>query len=189
MWDFRVSIRFGEMVQRLSGDPDVSFLVSALELYYPGADFRTIDAGKAFERALWFYGCGKTEEEKEKRSAKKSRRLLSYEYDGDYIYAAFRSQYGIDLADMGSFHWWRFRALLEGLKEDEHIVKVMGYRALDAADFAKMSKEDRAHYRKLQKEYALPKHVDPEEKALMDELNAALMGDGNIAGIIATGKE
>lgn len=54
-------------------------------------------------------------------------RLFDFLADGGYIYAAFLSQYGIDLTD-ASLHWWKFLALfsaLEGCKFTE-IIKIRG---------------------------------------------------------------
>lgn len=53
---------------------------------------------------------------------------IDYEIDSDYIYAAFLSQYGIDLIDIEYLHWHKFLALMKGLKEDEIIKKIMMYR-------------------------------------------------------------
>ena len=39
----------------------------------------------------------------------------------------------------------------------------MGYRALDASDFAKMGKEEAKSYRELQRIYALPDNRTQEE--------------------------
>jgi hypothetical protein len=173
------------MMQRLEGQPDEEFLAEVLELYYPAVDNRLVEgAAEAFEAVVWFYSCGKSDEEKASRRSKKSKQIISYEYDADEIYAAFMSQYSVDLSDGAPLHWWRFQALLGGLKEDEYISKIMGYRALDAGDYSKMSKDLRSYYHKMQREHALPKYITPEEKTLTDEINAALMHGGNISEIM-----
>lgn len=53
--------------------------------------------------------------------------VLDYAIDADYIYAAFLSQYGIDLLDVKELHWHKFLALFKGLKDDEMICKIMSY--------------------------------------------------------------
>lgn len=52
---------------------------------------------------------------------------LYYEYDGDYIYAAFMQNYKIDLMETG-LHWHKFLALLKGLS-GTMLNEIMGYRA------------------------------------------------------------
>ena len=52
---------------------------------------------------------------------------LYYEYDGDYIYAAFMQNYGIDLLET-RLHWHKFSALLKGLS-GTMLNEIMGYRA------------------------------------------------------------
>lgn len=76
----------------------------------------------------------------------KVQQIYNYEYDSGYIYAAFLYQYGFDLQDIEYLHWWKFRAMLEALKEDNEIVKIMGYMAMTID--SKMSKEQKASYGK-----------------------------------------
>lgn len=63
--------------------------------------------------------------------------LLDYELDADYIYSAFLGQYGIDLLEVKELHWHKFLALLKGLKADEMICRIMGYRAYEKSDSQK----------------------------------------------------
>ena len=57
--------------------------------------------------------------------------LLDYELDAEYIYSAFLGQYGIDLLEVEELHWHKFLALLKGLKADEMLCRIMGYRAYE----------------------------------------------------------
>ena len=59
---------------------------------------------------------------------------LDYELDGDYIFSAFWSQYGIDLIEVGELHWHKFLALLKGLKKDEMLSQIMTYRCYEKTD-------------------------------------------------------
>lgn len=63
--------------------------------------------------------------------------LLDYELDADYIYSAFLGQYGIDLFEVEGLHWHKFLALLKGLKADEMLCRIMGYRAYERSDSRK----------------------------------------------------
>ena len=113
---------------------------------------------------LWFYKCGK--EEKEETSQKATRenvkRIYSYEFDNELIYSAFKDQYGIDLQDIDYLHWWKFKAMFDALKEDNKIVEIMGYRAVNLNKIK--DKEMSKHYKKMQKLYALPDMRSEEEK-------------------------
>ena len=71
-------------------------------------------------------------------------------------------QYKIDLNSIEYMHWWKFKALFEGLTENTQIVKIMGYRAMDLSKIK--DKEEKKRYKKLQREYALPDDRTEEEK-------------------------
>lgn len=81
------------------------------------------------------------------------RRIYSFAHDAPYIYAAFLSQYGIDLT-AATLHWWQFHALFASLSEDTKFSKIMGYRSMDVGKLK--DKEQKAFYRRMQRLYALP---------------------------------
>lgn len=125
------------------------------------------DINRAVKCMLWFYTRGKSEEKKvngsnEKNKKTNNKRIYSYEYDADYIYAAFLSQYGIDLNNIQYLHWFKFKALFEGLKADNKICEIMGYRAVDVSKIK--DKDERKRYKKLQREWALPDNRSEKEK-------------------------
>ena len=64
-------------------------------------------------------------------SSQREVQVIDYELDADYIYAAFFSQYGIDLCEIEHLHWYKFLALLKGLKNDEKIKEIMSYRCYE----------------------------------------------------------
>lgn len=101
------------------------------------------------------------QKEREEAAASKPR-VIDYEEDAGLILAAFMQVYGIDLST-ADLHWHIFKALLDGLPDDCKLKKVMGYRALDASDFAKMGKEEAKSYRELQRIYSLPDNRTQEE--------------------------
>lgn len=95
-WDFRVSIRFEEM---MAGElPDEEKIGKALELYYPQVP-AAID--QAVDRLLWFYAAGK-DSEPGKGGSGNGGPIYSFDYDDEYIYSAFLDQYGVDLQDVPS---------------------------------------------------------------------------------------
>lgn len=91
--------------------------------------------------------------------------VLDYEIDSDYIYAAFMSQYGIDLVDIEYLHWHKFLALLKGLKEEEIICKIMAYRCYEKMD----AKKD--IYEVLKRQWMIER-ITTEEQAEIDEFSS-----------------
>ena len=175
--DFRISILFELLMQ----DDELGKrqkLVPGLQLYYPEIPHNVT---MAVDKMIWFYRCGKeTGNGGHGSGSGRAKQIYSFEYDDDYIYAAFLEQYGIDLQDIEELHWWKFRALFRGLSEDTEFVKIMGYRSVKIT--SEMSKEQREFYKKMQSIHALP-ITDAERKA--DELlTEALLNGGDITGLV-----
>ena len=84
---------------------------------------------------------------------KNTKKLLDFSYDGDLIYSAFLSQYGIDLTDT-DLHWWKFISLFKGLTSDNRICEVMSLRSINPSKI--QDKEQRAMLSKLQKQFRIP---------------------------------
>lgn len=173
--DFRQSIRFEALIQDDTIGNEEK-LIRGLMLYY---DYIPQPIEEAVEKMLWFYQCGQEEVEQQKESRKKAP-VYSYEYDDGYIYAAFQDQYQMNLQTIEFLHWWEFKSLFMGLKEDNEIVKIMGYRAIELP--RNMPKQQREFYQKMKRQYALP--LPKAERQRMNELEKALMGDGNVQGLI-----
>ncbi len=109
--------------------------------------------GDTLSAILAFYACNKTSSKKAGNSSASNVRVVSFTEDAGLIYAAFLAQYGIDLTT-ASLHWWKFRALFDGLTDKHKICEIMGYRATDLSKIK--NREQRAHYRKLKEMYKLP---------------------------------
>lgn len=134
----------------------------ALDLFY---DEFPKDIKKALDGILWFYTRGKEikaskNEEKQQKSNKK--KIYSFEHDADLIYTAFLDQYRIDLNEIDHLHWFKFKAMFEGLKAENKICEIMGYRSIDISKIK--DKEEKKRYKKLQREWALPDDRTEEEK-------------------------
>ena len=176
--DFRISMLFELLMQDGSVEP-ADKTKQALELYYPviPGNYK-----EAVEALLWFYKCGKADNpQKQKINARKSKtRVYSFEYDDDYIYAAFMTQYGIDLQDVEDLHWWKFRAMFNSLTNQCEFVKIMEYRSIDLKD--DMPKEQKSFYRKMKRIYALPSMDDENERT--NAIADALMSDGDLTGLL-----
>ena len=89
---------------------------------------------------------------------------LDYEIDADYIYAAFMSQYGIDLCEIKELHWHKFLALVKGLK-NEVICDIMQYRCYEPQD----DKKD--IYAELKMMWSIER-TTPEEQMEMDKFSS-----------------
>lgn len=159
--NFKIGIAFEIMMQ----NPKYSMQAKtyqALKLFYPEMN-KIKDTKKAIDDIIWFYSCGKSEEKTSQKNKKgKNKQIYSYEFDNDLIYSAFKNQYNVDLEEIEYLHWWKFRAMFNGLKSDNRIVEIMGYRAMDLSKIK--DKDMKKHYKQLQEEYKLPDMRSEEEK-------------------------
>lgn len=156
--DFRESIKF-ELLMQDNKINEVDKLAIALNLYYYDEPH---NIEQAIKEVIWFYRCGKETKTSQKQKEENKKQIYSYEFDADYIYSAFMQQYKIDLNNIKYMHWWKFKALFEGLTDKTQIIKIMGYRAMDLSQIK--DKEEKERYKKLQKLYALPDMRTQEEK-------------------------
>lgn len=166
--DFRTSVLFSLLMEDDSLNEEEKVL-QALNLYYPVVPD---NSEEAIEQIKWFYSCGKLDNPIGNRKARaSSKKVFDFEVDANYIYSAFMSQYRIDLQDIGQLHWWKFKALLEGLKEDNKLSKIIEYRSVDLSKIK--DKEQRKFYKDMQKQYSLNKE-SKEDLKLLEEWNKKL---------------
>lgn len=178
--DFRTGILFEEAVYDDSLTQEEK-LLTLLELYYPFKEHITGELlEEAVQKVIWFHGCGKVSDQSTPPDlGGTAEPSFSFEYDADYIYSGFMQAYGIDLIQK-NLHWWQFNALFKSLPEDTQIVKIIGYRTMKIPE--KASKEQKEHYRKMKKLYALPdsyKHAQMES-----DLTEILMKGGNPENVL-----
>ena len=162
--DFRESIKF-ELLMQDEKINETDKVKLALNLYFYDIDIKnTEQLKKAINDMLWFYKCGK-EEQEEKTSQKASggytKRIYSYEFDAEYIFSAFMEQYKIDL-NKEHLHWWKFKSLFNSLNEEVLFSKIMSYRAIDLSKIK--DKDMKKYYKKMKKLYVLPDLRSEEEK-------------------------
>lgn len=175
--DFRTSILF-ELLMQDSELTDEHKIIQALELYY---SVLPQDVNEAVDKLLWFYRCGKDiASQKGNGKGKSVTQIYSFNYDDDYIYAAFLDQYGVDLQDIEYLHWWKFKAMFKALKEDNEIVKIMGYRSMDLSNVK--DKEQKAYYKKMKELYKIP--VSRDEKEKLDQIEKALLNGNDIINLL-----
>lgn len=137
---------------------------------------------EAANALMWFYKCGKEDNPQKKAIAanRGKTRIYSFDYDDDYIFAAFMSQYKINLQRIKYLHWWEFRAMFNSLTNSNEFVKIMEYRSIDLKE--DMPKEQKAFYRKMKLIHDLPLPKDEEEK--QQAIEDALMNGGDLTGIL-----
>lgn len=180
-WGFRTSILFGAVMQDGTLE-DVEKLKEGLRLYFTEEDLKLVtDVDALFLQMLQFFSGEASLDDRKGR--KTSTQAFSYEHDDRYIYAAFLDQYGVDLT-VSDMHWWQFRAMFDGLREDMMISKIMHYRV---ADLSQLSAPEKKHYQKMRKHYALPKSVNPEEQEVLDRINEALEKGEDVGELLKKG--
>ncbi len=163
--DFREFIKFELLMQDRKISKEEKIML-ALNLIYCNPE-KIRDLKSAINDLIWFYKCGKDlktiDGKKENVNEQKiKKQIYSYEFDDNYIYSAFLEQYKIDLNEIKHLHWWKFKAMVDGLNEEVQFVKIMGYRAIDTNKIK--DKERKEFYKKMQKLYALPDMRTEEEK-------------------------
>lgn len=169
-WGYRACILIE--ICMFSDRSDEQKLLDALNIFY--LDQIPADRQEAMDRLLWFFRCGKEPEKKNPGHGKKPRQVRAYcfEQDAPMIYAAFRTQYGMNLnrTKNKELHWWEFMAMFESLSEDLLISRVMYYRT---ADLKGLGKNQRAFIKKMRGIYAL-KHAESslDDKAKLAKRNA-----------------
>lgn len=104
----------------------------------------------------------------------KQMKTFDFALDGDYIYASFMQEYGIDLVEQqGRLHWKKFVALFQGLSEKTKIREVMRIRSMDIPKATKYNANERQNIMELKAYYALPVEGGGGQKGL-DALFSAL---------------
>lgn len=149
---FKTMIRIEIII--FSKIPDEEKVSKTLNMFY--MENVPADVDKAMGKMLWFYNCGKIQKPSETggKPKKKQKRAYCFEADAGRIYAAFRSQYGLNLNSIknAELHWWEFIAMFESLSEDLLISRVMFYRT---ADLSGMGKNQKAFIKKMRTIYAI----------------------------------
>ena len=105
---------------------------------------------------------------------------FDFEFDAEEIYTSFLSQYGIDLLRIPFLHWYEFAVLLGGLNEDTAFRRKIAIRFLDLKD---LKGDTLLKAKKAQAAVQIPTKQSREEARRMQDIEAALMGDGDLSSI------
>ena len=174
--DFRTAIIF-EMLMQDDEVNEYDKILTALELFYPVIP---TNLQEAIDKIMWFYAGDTIQSKGLGKGVTKSEQQYNYEYDADYIFAAFLDQYGIDLNEIEYMHWWKFKALFKNLKEDNLIVKIMQYRSIDLRKIK--DKEEQKRYKGLKELYKIP--ISKTEVEKKNEIDECLKNGGDINEIL-----
>lgn len=83
--------------------------------------------------------------------------VLDFEEDGDYIYASFMQEYGIDLIEQqGKLAWKKFLWLFNGLSSETKIKQVMRIRGMEIPKYTGKNMKQIQEIQELKSYYALP---------------------------------
>lgn len=177
-WGYRANIMMEICI--FSDRSDEQKLLDCLNIFY----CRNIptDMNQAIEKMLWFHRCGrspdKPDDKKQVSGAhrpKQTGRAYCFDKDAALIFAAFFSQYGINLNRTANkdLHWWEFMAMFDSLGEDLLISRVMYYRT---ADTEGMSKKQKAFIMRMRKLHSLSDaSSDMDSKAKLAKRNADML--------------
>lgn len=88
-------------------------------------------------------------------ASQENKKVYDLAQDAEYIFASFMSDYNIDLFEQqGKLHWYKFKALLNGLTDKSKFMRVVEIRQAEMPKGKGMQKE-RERLRKLKEHYAL----------------------------------
>lgn len=156
--DFRVLLRYYELIH--SGLPMREKLSRIFHACY--IDEIPPKAELAMKALAKFYACVSDErEDNSSRRPKTAVRHFDFEADAGYIYAAFMSEYGINLQS-ARLHWWEFMNLFSSLGESCRFSKIVSYRMAKPEKIK--NPEQKKFIQKMQRIYKLPDLRSLEEK-------------------------
>ncbi len=161
--DFRVWIKFGEIMSENIKGTDK--LVKTIILCFEHGHGTALPSNPAviLDALINFYGGGDFQNKNavNKSSDICAEKVLSFEKDWGYIYAAFLSEYRIDLLTQ-NLHWLQFLALFSALSENSRIMKIISYRA---ANVEKLNDGPQKKFlRRMKRLYAFPDNRTEKEK-------------------------
>lgn len=151
--DFRDWLRFFDMQENNSIDKREKLLLM-LEWY---KEKPPVDLLQESLEALILFASRKDApppEDDRELGRKSTDKVLSWNFDAAYVYAAFLSVYHIDLLTVPEMHWHVFLALFDALPDDTPIKQRMGYRAVNLS--AVKDKNERKRIKRIQDSIRIP---------------------------------
>jgi len=154
--DFAVWIEIEQLLMNQKKD-NCERMVGILSLAFPCLP---PDPVGAMEQVMCFYAGGRMPDSRADASEMRNV-AFDLKKDFEYIYAAFLSEYGIDLQKT-QMHWWQFRKLLFCLGDDCKFSKIVSFRCMDTSKIK--NREVKSFYEKMKRKYRLPDMRTAEEK-------------------------
>lgn len=152
--DFKAWLEFSEIINKNISEAEKLFKM--FKLVFEELPPNMYDGISAMMK---FYSYTPTQKKTNEKSINKN--YFDFEYDANLIYSAFLQQYKVDLCHV-DMHWWTFKALLGGLSDDTHFIKVVQYRSMDLSKIK--DKEQKRYYQKMKALYKLPDNRSEEQK-------------------------
>lgn len=122
----------------------------------------------ALEKATIFLSCGK-----ESKNITDVKKDMDFDYDKEFIYASFMSDYNIDLENT-NMHFGKFCNLISGLTEDTILNRVRDLRNTNLSDYT--DPKTRSRIQEAMERVALPTEYDKEDLEALENFNK-LLGD------------
>lgn len=110
--------------------PDVVKIQNIIDIFYKDIP---LNFPKAVDKLFDFYLCG--QKPTQKKDDNDQSPLFDFHQDAMLIYAAFYQQYKIDLT-VEKMHWFKFKALFDGLSEDTKFKQIVSIRGQEIDDNA-----------------------------------------------------
>ena len=143
--DFRIFVDFEYEMQEIDRNKAVN---NVLKRFYPAFSV-IVEKGyleEAIDKFIWFYLCGKEEQQVYSSKKGSSKNIFSYKYDDLYIWGAFKVYCKVDLSNI-KLHWWKFKALWLTIPDEAEFNKIKGYRSYTGDD---------KNLKELKEQYKLP---------------------------------
>ena len=163
--NFRTGIQFEMLLGNNTLKTEEKVIV-ALKMYYTEGIPRNVR--EAVNAITDFYRCGAEPKQHGETTAKSAigrrrmDKIYDFDVDASLFYAAFLTQYGIDLNEVNYLHWWKFMAMFEGLNRDHESQRIMQIRATDLSTIE--NAKERQRIMRLQNRYRIDAGLSTEEK-------------------------
>lgn len=100
-----------------------------------------------------------------------SPRMIDFIQDAELIFAAFYQSYGIDLEkEKGKLHWWKFKALIQGLPSNTRLAEIVQIRSQPLPKSTKYNTKEIQNILRLKAKYGLKISQTEREQNLQNGL-------------------
>ncbi len=166
--DFRIMCEYSEAIEQ---SDEKRLKIVASRFFFAGLP-EGVSEKSAAKAMNDFYISGLAPKGKKKSSAMENPEpCFDFEEDEVYFYAAFLSEYGIDL-NTAKLHWYDFCALFRGLPDECRLKRIIGIRSESLKDIK--STAEKARVQRLKGIFALKRKRQQRFKNVAERDNAML---------------